>query len=276
MMKLAVIIPAAGGSSRFRSAQAAELGATTDTAGLGARSKLDEDLGGRTVLQRTIELFTTRPETACIIVAGPHDPEAMASFRLRHADTLALFGAVLIPGGANERWETVAAAIRELPDDITHIAVHDGARPNCPSDVIDRVLDAASAHDAVIPVVPVDSTAKRLGDTVEDTGPDPLAGILGEQAPSPNRAVVGTVDRDGLALAQTPQVFARGVLERAYKQDDLSSTDDAGLVERLGVPIVAVPGDPRNIKVTRPLDLDMIRLLAGYRIGSTRPSSHRF
>lgn len=270
-MKLAVIIPAAGGSTRFNK----DSGFDSDPA-LGVRSKLDEDLGGRSVLQRTVELFNTRPETNAVIVAGPHDPDAMASFKLRHADMLSMLGATLVTGGATHRWETVAAALQAVPNDATHIAVHDGARPACPVEVIDRVLDAARQHDAVVPVIEVDSTAKRLGDPVEDAEPDPLAGILGQPETPPNRAVVGTVDRAGLALAQTPQVFARALFARAYAQTDLSSTDDAGLVERLGEPVVAVPGDPRNIKVTRPIDLEMIRKITGWRGKPDRPSLHKF
>lgn len=268
-MKLAVIIPAAGSSTRFNVDSDME-------PALGVRSKLDEDLGGRTVLQRTVELFNTRPETVAVIVAGPHDPNAMASFKLRHADTLALLGATLISGGEQQRWETVSLALKAVPAEATHIAVHDGARPACPVDLVDRVLDAARFHDAVIPVIEVDSTVKRLGGVVEDAEPDPLAGILGEAAASESREIRSTVDRDGLALAQTPQVFARDLFERAYTQTDLSSTDDAGLVERLGERVIAVPGDPRNIKITRKVDLDMIRLITGWKGKPDRPSLHKF
>ncbi len=270
-MQLAVIIPAAGGSARFNQESGYDNGPA-----LGVRSKLDEDLGGRTVLQRTVELFNTRPETIAVIVAGPHDPDAMDSFKLRHADMLSMLGATLVAGGKAQRWETVARALGAVPERATHIAVHDGARPACPVEVIDRVLDAANQHDAVVPVVEVDSTAKRLGDPVEDTQADPLAGILGQADTPSRRAVVETVDRQNLALAQTPQVFARSVFERAYAQTDLSSTDDAGLVERLGEQVVAVPGDPRNIKVTRPIDLEMIRKITGWRGKPDRPSLHKF
>jgi 2-C-methyl-D-erythritol 4-phosphate cytidylyltransferase len=264
-MRLAVIIPAAGSSSRFN----------TDPL-LGARSKLDEDLGGRTVLQRTVELFHTRAETEAIIVAGPHNPEAMAAFRFRHADTLALLGATIVPGGRTHRWETVRAALAAAPAAATHVAVHDAARPACPPDLIDRVLDAAQRFAAVIPAIEVDSTVKRLGDEVDDPQADPLASILGEQEREPLRAVGTTVDRAGLVLAQTPQVFERGLLERAYGQDDLNSTDDAGLVERLGERVVVVPGDPRNIKITRPADLEMIRRIMNYRGPDQKPAHLRF
>lgn len=264
-MRLAVIIPAAGASSRF----------SCDPL-LGPRSKLDEDLAGRTVLQRSVELFHTLAQTENIIVAGPHDPGAMDAFRARHADALALLGAVIVPGGKTHRWESVRAALAAVPGGATHIAVHDAARPGCPPAVIERVLEAAERHPAVVPVIEIDSTIKRLGDEVADDTPDPLAAILGEPGHAPDRAIEGTVERAGLALAQTPQVFERDLLVRAYAQDDLSSTDDAGLVERLGVRVVAVPGDPRNIKITRPADLEMIRRLRDDRGPRGKPAHQRF
>ena len=85
-MQIAVIIPAAGSSSRFN---------TGDSGLLAPRNKLDEDLGGRPVLQRTVELFNTRPDVCGVIIAGPADDEAFAQFEFRHADKLALLGAVL-------------------------------------------------------------------------------------------------------------------------------------------------------------------------------------
>lgn len=268
-MRLAVIIPAAGSSSRFN-AGAEGLGA------IGSRSKLDEDLGGRTVLQRTVELFNTRPETEAIIVAGPFDDEAMAAFKFRHQDMLAMLGATIVRGGRDQRWETVRSALQAVPASATHVAVHDAARPACPADLIDRVLDVAARFPAVVPGVEIDSTVKRLGDEVADDHADPLAGILGAQEKTPLRSVKETVDRSGLVLAQTPQVFERGLLERAYHQDDMASTDDAGLVERLGERVVVVPGDPRNIKITRPTDVDMIRRIMNYKGPDQKPAHLRF
>jgi 2-C-methyl-D-erythritol 4-phosphate cytidylyltransferase len=267
-MKLAVIIPAAGSSRRFNHDPLA--------GGLGHRSKLDEDLGGRTVLQRTVELFNTRPETAAVIVAGPHDEDAFAAFKFRHGDMLAMLGATVVRGGAVHRWETVKAALAAVPVGVTHVAVHDAARPACPVDLIDRVLDAAQRFAAVIPAVEIDSTVKRLGDEVADDHADPLAGILGAEEKAPLRAVAQTVDRSGLVAVQTPQVFERALLERAYAQADLDSTDDAGLVERLGERVVVVPGDPRNIKITRPGDVEMIRRVMNYKGSDAKPAHLRF
>ena len=130
-MKLAVIIPAAGFSSRFSEGQ--EFG----------RSKLDEEIGDRPVLQRTVEMFTKRDEVYSIIVAGPHDEEAFAEFKVRHADKLSILGVTLCRGGKTHRYETVAEALKLVPDDCTHIAVHDAARPCTPVELLDRVFDAA-------------------------------------------------------------------------------------------------------------------------------------
>src|SRR5690606_34360523 len=131
-MVISVIIPAAGFSSRF-----------ADTLGEEGRSKLDEDFGGRPVLQRTVELFHKRDDVGQIVVAGPHAEDAWEAFRQRHADKLAILGVTLCRGGKTHRWETVKAALAEVTGDATHIAVHDAARPATPEDVIDRVFAAA-------------------------------------------------------------------------------------------------------------------------------------
>lgn len=262
-MRLSVIIPAAGASRRYASAP---------------RSKLDEDLGGKTVLQRSVELFNTRPETHQIIVAGPHDEGAMGEFRERHADRLNLLGCALVRGGAEHRWETVRAALGALDAGATHIAIHDAARPATPPALIDRVIDAASRFDAVIPVVEVRDSLKRVGADPIDPGapPDPVADILGGDDEPPMHEVEGSIERDRLVFVQTPQVFERALLERAYAQDDLTSTDDAGLVERLGERVVTVRGDERNIKLTRPGDLPVLRAIMGVAAPRERETHKRF
>ncbi len=265
-MKIGVIIPAAGAASRYRQ-------------GLGGhRNKLDEDLGGRPLLQRTVELFNKHEQVGSIVVAGPHDEEAWSEFRLRYADKLALLGASLCRGGVRHRWETVQAALAEIPEDCTHIAVHDAARPCASPELIDRLFDAAARHPAVVPCVEVSDTLKRLSAPTEaPQEADPLAAILG--APEKARMVQhveATVDRQRLAYAQTPQVFEAGLLRRAYAQKDLSSTDDAGLVERLGEQVLVVEGDVRNIKVTFPADLTLARAILGLRPPAEREAHKRF
>ena len=269
-MNIAVIIPAAGSSRRFNNAP---------TGLLEPKNKLDEDLGGRPVLQRTVELFNKRDDVAAVIVAGPYDDEAFARFELRHGDKLALLGVTLCRGGEHHRGETVKAALTHVPDDATHVAVHDAARPVTPADLIDRVFDLASRHPAVIPVVQVADTIKRLDpEPIEDTPADPAAAILGlgGDGPSDLRRVAETIDRTNLAYAQTPQVFEKDLLLRAYAQTDTPSTDDAGLVERLGETVVTTPGDPRNIKITTPADIPLARAIAGFKPPAQRATHKRF
>lgn len=265
-MRLSVIIPAAGASTRYR----------TDTRGL---SKLDEDLGGKCVLQRSIELFHARPELDTVIVAGPADESAMDAFRLRHADRLALLGCTLVAGGAAQRWESVKRALASIHPKSTHVAIHDAARPAAPASMIDRVLDAARRFDAVIPVLEVSDSLKRIGAEPIDPEPrdDPLARILADaDGAPPVFQVESSIDRARLVAVQTPQVFERTLLERAYAQQDLSSTDDAGLVERLGARVVAVPGDERNIKLTRPGDLGVLRAVLGVDATKDKATHKRF
>src|SRR5690606_9817479 len=102
----------------------------------------------------------------------------------------------------------------EVPDDATHIAVHDAARPCTPPELIDRLFDAAERHAAVIPAVEVADTLKRVQEREGEAPADPLAAILG--GPSGGRTkmrvVEGTVDRAGLMAVQTPQVFRADLL----------------------------------------------------------------
>lgn len=281
-VRVCLLIPAAGSSRRFN----ADRGAP--------RSKLDEDLGGRPLLQRTIEQFVNHPEVgpliASIVVAGPHDAEAFAEFRTRHADRLGLMGAALCRGGPAHRFETVLAALghaRTLPTwaDITHVAVHDAARPCVPADLLDRVFSAAGKHAAVVPAVEVSDTLKRVKDEDADVGErDPIADILGLASAdnkTTRRTVESTLDRRDLVAAQTPQVFAKDLFEAAYAQPDLSSTDDSQLVERLiasgrDASVLIVPGDERNLKVTRPGDLRLVRAVLGVRDPEGREAHKRF
>ncbi len=260
-MNLSVIIPAAGASMRYSAAG-------------GLRPKVDEDLGGRPVLQRTVELFASVDCVKSIIVAGPAD--GFDEFVGRHGDKLGLLGVKVCRGGKTHRWETVKAALEHVPGDATHIAVHDAARPITPTDLIERVLAAAEKHAAVIPAIDVSDTIKRASAATESKEIDPFDAILGGGGKASYRKVEGTVARDGLVLVQTPQVFEAGLLRRAYSQADLSSTDDAGLVERLGEAVVIVEGDPRNVKITRPADLQAVRLLGGFKGPAERAVHKRF
>ena len=275
-MLIAVIIAAAGSSRRYVGSG-------------GGRSKLDEDLGGKPVLQRSVEAFSKHDDVRVIVVAGPGDDAEFAEFKSRHGDRLGLLGATLVRGGRDHRWQTVQAALAAVPNQVggekvTHIAVHDAARPGVPLELIDRVFELARYHPAVIPAVEVADTLKKGTNSEAPARPaDPLAAILGA-APADEKTVVveRTVERTGLYAVQTPQVFEADVLRAAYAQSNLASTDDSALVEAMfeaegkGRKVVITPGDARNIKITRSSDLALVRAVMGLRGPEERPAHKRF
>lgn len=266
-MNVSVIIPAAGASRRYGS------------------DKLLQDLGGRSLLLRTVELFTKRDEVKSIIVAAP--PDAMDEFRERYGAQLSFHGVRVLEGGRKERWETVRNALAAVPPEATHVAIHDAARPAATMELLDRVFEAARVFDAVVPGVDIHATVKRVGDETESAvEEDPIADLIlggGEDADAPAargaqaRRVTETIDRRNLVAIQTPQVFAKALIQRAYAKAKLDGvTDDAQVVERLGEPVRVVDGDPRNIKVTTPADLELIRAILRLAAPAGRPVHKRF
>ncbi|MEE2972068.1 MAG: 2-C-methyl-D-erythritol 4-phosphate cytidylyltransferase [Planctomycetota bacterium] len=278
-MRIAVIIPAAGVGHRF-----------------GSGDKLAADFGGRPVLLRSVEPFTKREEVDAVVVAGP--PDDLDSFRDRYGAQLGFLGGTIVEGGRQERWETVQRALDAVPEGCTHVAIHDGARPLVDEETIGRVFEAGRSHEAVVPGIPVRDTLKRCGDEMfeaaeRDATVDAILGLgeeepssllaeLDDVAPAPGHQVAGrrvesTVDRSGIWQVQTPQLFEIQLLRRAYAQGDPGgATDDAMLVEQLGEPVVMVEGDPRNLKITSPVDLEIARALAGLRRDDGRPVHKRF
>ena len=263
-MKVCVIIPAAGKSQRF-----------------GSTDKLAQDFGGRPLLMRTVELFTKRQEVSSIIVAGP--PDTIEEFRDKYGPALGFHGATIVSGGKVERWETVKNAISAVPDDCTHIAVHDAARPAVDKALLDRIFEAGRSLDAVVPAVEISATVKRISDVQTDVADNEdsvlVDAILGDSGrPTiPARQIKETVDRTGLVEVQTPQLFKADLLRQAYAQDDLSNaTDDSMLVERLGVDVYVVQGDVSNVKITRQSDIKLVRALLGLKPPSQRPVHKRF
>jgi 2-C-methyl-D-erythritol 4-phosphate cytidylyltransferase len=141
----------------------------------------------------------------------------------------------VVPGGAT-RQESVALALAALPEDCGIVLVHDAARALTPVELVESVVAAVrSGREAVIPVLPVADTVKSVDGAV----------------------VTGTVDRSQLRAVQTPQGFTREVLAKAHAAADpeAPATDDAGLVEALGLPVHTVPGHAEAFKVTTPFDL---------------------
>ncbi|MEX0655629.1 MAG: 2-C-methyl-D-erythritol 4-phosphate cytidylyltransferase [Phycisphaeraceae bacterium] len=278
-MKTAVILPAAGVGRRFNGG---------DDAG---PSKVEMTLAGKAVFVRAIELFLRRPEVSDVLLAV--HPEKLEAFALRWGDTLRFLGVRLVAGGTVERWETVAKALAEVPAHCTHVAVHDAARPMTSDALIERVFAAAATHDAVIPALPVTSTLKRVKelDTASEPPADPLDAILGDAGKAGGdpggdpgaevRQVVETVPRAGLVAVETPQVFAVGLLRRAYAQvsegrfDAAGVTDDASLVEALGEPVYVVEGETENLKLTRAADVALCEAILAKRAGDASQSRKR-
>ncbi|XVV04251.1 2-C-methyl-D-erythritol 4-phosphate cytidylyltransferase [Actinosynnema sp. CA-248983] len=178
-----------------------------------------------------------------VIAAPPSDVDTVRTVTapLAHAG-----GAVHVLAGGAERSDSVRLALehalREFPDTDV-VLVHDAARAFTPPHVVKAVVDAVRAgHPAVIPVLPVADTVKQV---------------------DADGVVVATPDRSSLRVVQTPQGFDARTLLRAHGTG-LHATDDAGLVERLGVPVTTVPGHPDAMKITTPFDLAVAEaLLAG-------------
>ncbi len=150
---------------------------------------------------------------------------------------------LVVPGG-DTRQESVGLGLDALPEDVAVVLVHDAARPLVPVDTVDAVVEAVrNGAAAVVPALPLTDTVKEVEPAVVPGEPEP---------------VLSTPVRARLRAVQTPQGFDRDTLVRAHAEvalDGEGATDDAGMVERLGEPVVVVPGHEEAFKVTRPLDL---------------------
>ncbi len=191
-------------------------------------------LAGVPLLARSVALLAPYVDRIVVAVPAEFGPQART-----------ILAAVAIPvtvvaGGAS-RQESVAACLRALPDEVDVVLVHDAARPLMPGSVVVAVLAALRAGaGAAVPVLPVPDTLKAVTDGV----------------------VTGTVDRGTMVAVQTPQGFHRDVLARAHAPGGLvAATDDAGLVEALGVAVTTVPGHPAGFKITTAWDVDTAEAL---------------
>jgi 2-C-methyl-D-erythritol 4-phosphate cytidylyltransferase len=205
-------------------------------------------VAGRALVVHALEALAASQEIDQVIpVVGQNDRQAWDALAPELASIAKLSGPVV--GGA-ERQDSMAAGLAALASDVSHVAVHDAARPLVRPDDVDRVVRAAKRDGAAILAVPVRDTIKRV-----------RAGRIVETPP-----------RSECYAAQTPQVFEVGILREALAKaalDGRVGTDDAEIVEALGTPVCVVAGDPGNIKITHGDDLLLAeRLLAGRREGS--------
>lgn len=214
-------------------AAAGRVAAIIPAAGLGVRLGADVpkaflEIGGLTLLTRSAHAMSS---VADIIIASvPEDALAQASIQLAEVDA-----EIHIVAGGVHRQESVANALRKVPEDVTVVLVHDAARPLVPIRVAQDVVAAIrNGAKAVIPVLPLVDTIKRVNNQ----------GIA-----------IETVDRNQLRRVQTPQGFDRATLDLAHVDPAVVATDDAGLMDALGIVVETVAGDERALKITTMADV---------------------
>ncbi len=199
----------------------------------GALPKALLPLAGEPMLCRAVANLLACPLVGPVVVAAPTHLVDDVSRLLPPAVTV-------VAGGADRR-ASVAAALGALPAEVAVVLVHDAARPLAPPDLMSRVAEAVLAGaPAVVPAMDVCDTIKRV---------------------DADSHVRETLDRSHLRAVQTPQGFRRDVLAAAHARGPGPATDDAALVERLGYPVLVVPGDPLAMKITTAVDLTVATAL---------------
>ncbi|MEE1791400.1 2-C-methyl-D-erythritol 4-phosphate cytidylyltransferase [Streptomyces sp. BE308] len=224
--RTAAVIPAAGRGVRL---------------GPGAPKAL-RALSGTPMLIHAVRAMAASRAVSLVVVVAPPDGAPEVKNLLDEHALPERTDYLVVPGG-DTRQQSVGLGLAALPEDISVVLVHDAARPLVPVDTVDAVVEAVrDGAPAVVPALP-------LADTVKEVEP----GAPGEPEP-----VLSTPVRARLRAVQTPQGFDRDTLVRAHATlavDGEGATDDAGMVEQLGAPVVVVPGHEEAFKVTRPLDL---------------------
>ena len=197
-------------------------------------------LGAMPVIAHSIAAFEAAPSVAEIIVVGREErleklEEIVARNEFRKV--------VQVVRGGLHRQDSVSEGLRHVAAGAKFVAVHDAARPLVTPTEIERVHDAARAHGAASLAAPVTDTLKRATD---------------------DRVVSGSVDRTGLYLMQTPQIFAAELLRQAYDTvaaEKVAITDEVSAVEHLGRKVVLVPNDDFNFKITFPADFALAEMV---------------
>jgi 2-C-methyl-D-erythritol 4-phosphate cytidylyltransferase/2-C-methyl-D-erythritol 2,4-cyclodiphosphate synthase len=189
-------------------------------------------LAGIPLLIHTLRAFAASPADAIIVVAPA---EHLAATRA-HIARFGIAKVMAVVAGGRLRQDSVAAGLREAPASAELVAVHDGARPLVSPALIAACLEEARRTGAAMAAIPVKDTLKAVAGS----------------------SVLRTVDREGLWQAQTPQTARIELLRQAFAAaaaDGFVGTDEAALLEHIGVPVSVVEGSERNLKVTRPEDL---------------------
>jgi 2-C-methyl-D-erythritol 4-phosphate cytidylyltransferase len=196
------------------------------------RPKAFVELAGQALVLRSARAFDEAPSVSGIVAVVPEAEIGAARSLLAPVRKLV----AVVPGG-ERRQDSVLEGLRQAPDGFDGVVlVHDAARPLVEVSLVEAVSRAAAEVGAALPVLPLTDTVKRVRDGL----------------------VVATLDREELGAAQTPQGFRLALLVEAYEaafRDRVTVTDEAMAVERLGAPVRAIPGSPRNRKITTPDDL---------------------
>lgn len=220
------IVPAAGQGRRMLAA--------------GGKRKQFMPLGVSTVLETALAALWRSGRLQGIVVVVPEPDVGDVQAQLAG---LPFARHVTVVAGGHERQISVQRGLEAVPPEADIVVVHDGARPLVSPELVGRVIDAARTCGAAIAAVPVTDTVKRVNQSGR---------------------VIETLDRRELWAVQTPQAFATHVLQSAHEWAEAAgyvATDDAALVESLSFPPVVVEGDPHNIKITRPEDIEFARYL---------------
>ena len=221
-----VVIVAAGSGSR--------------AAGTTGELKQFRWVDDKPMLLHTVHAFQKRADVALVVCVLPRSHAADPPPWLFQSD----LDRLLVSTGGADRGESVLSGLEDLPDDVSIAVIHDAARPLVTDATIDAVIAEARNGRGAIAALPVVDTLKE----VDDQG-----------------RITRTIPRAGLWRAQTPQAFPLHVIERAYMEalrDGVSATDDAALVERLGLEVVVVRGSERAMKVTEESDFARVERLS--------------
>jgi 2-C-methyl-D-erythritol 4-phosphate cytidylyltransferase len=232
-MKVAVILPAAGLGTRMGKGSAEKSGTSRKQFML---------LDGSPILAHTVRKFAASDRVSEILVAvRPEDREWVESMLSGEFPG----DRVRVVQGGNSRQESVQNALGALDPDTDLVAVHDAVRPFIDLETIHKVFDEAAEFGAAIVAVPAIDTVKQVTRGTEHV------------------RVRSTIPREKLVMAQTPQVFRYELLLRAFnlaRVDGFTGTDESSLVERLDVEVSVVLGSDRNIKITKPGDMELAHL----------------
>lgn len=227
MSQVFAIVPAGGMGVRFG----------------GATKKQYLELDGQPLLARTVKTFLEVGGISRLAVVLPQDDVAEWTDFFKTKLSPQNFSRLLFVAGGSTRSQSVHCgfvALQSNQDDL--VLIHDAVRPLVSKNLIEKIIEATQKSGAVIPALPLSDTIKQVT----------------------HNKIEKTLDRNSLCAAQTPQGFKSELLKKAYQTlpfESAAFTDEASLVEALGVSVSTIEGEKNNIKITNPLDLNIAKIL---------------